>query len=60
MAKDNTVSAAPKKEPKETVVSPKGPPIEYIGVGADKVKFTMDPRATNIRVYADGRILVDY
>ena len=61
MANPNPVSAAPKKELKEPKVVPQLPSnIEYIGVGAEKVKFTVDPRAKNIRVYADGRILVDY
>lgn len=60
MANPNPVSAAPKKEPKEAKVVPSGPPIEYLGEGAEKIKFTVDPRAKNIRVYADGRILVDY
>jgi len=59
LAKETPVSAAPKKLPKEPN-APKGPPIEYLGVGAENVKFTVDPRATAIRVYADGRILVDY
>ena len=59
MAKETPVSAAPKKDPKEPS-APKGPPIEYLGEGAEKIKFTVDPRATSIRVYADGRILVDY
>lgn len=61
MVKPDPVSAAPKKELKEPKVVPQLPSnIEYIGVGAEKVKFTVDPRAKNIRVYADGRILVDY
>jgi hypothetical protein len=61
VAKDTPVSAAPKKELKEPKVVPQLPSnIEYIGVGAEKIKFTVDPRATSIRVYADGRILVDY
>lgn len=38
----------------------KAPIIEYFGEGADKIKFEVDPKATRIRVYADGRILVDY
>lgn len=36
------------------------PIIEYFGEGANKVKFTVEPNATLIRVYADGRILIDY
>lgn len=38
----------------------KGPKIEYFGEGAEKVKFEKDPKATLIRVYSDGRVLVDY
>jgi len=60
VANANPASAAPKKEAKETKASPSNPPIEYVGEGADKVKFTVDPKAKLIRVYADGRILVDY
>lgn len=37
-----------------------GPLIEYFGQGADKVKFEVDPKARHIRVFGDGRILVDY
>lgn len=38
----------------------KGPEIQYFGEGAEKVKFEKDPKAVLIRVYADGRVLVDY
>lgn len=37
-----------------------GPQIEYYGEGADKVKFTVDKKARLIRVYGDGRVLIDY
>lgn len=54
-------SAAPKKNPKASSVEPKGnTKIEYIGEGADKIKFTVDPKATRIRVYANGTVLTDY
>lgn len=36
------------------------PVIEYFGEGAQDVKFNIEPNATLIRVYADGRILTDY
>lgn len=36
------------------------PVIQYIGEGADKIKFEVDPKAKLIRVYSDGMILVDY
>lgn len=46
----------------EKVPSLKGdkPNIQYFGEGAEKVKFTIDPKAALIRVYGDGTILVDY
>lgn len=37
-----------------------GPKVEYFGEGADKIKFTVDPKATRVRVYANGMILTDY
>lgn len=36
------------------------PIIEFYGEGAKDVKFNIEPNATRIRVYADGRILIDY
>lgn len=36
------------------------PIIEFYGEGAEDVKFNIDPNATRIRVYVDGRILTDY
>lgn len=56
---DANPSSPAKKAPKE-VKDPSGPRIEFLGEGAEKVKFTVDPKATHIRVYADGRILTDY
>lgn len=38
----------------------KKPVIQYFGDGAEKVKFEVDPKATLIRVFANGTILVDY
>lgn len=61
MADAIPASAAPKKNPKAPAVEPKDEPkIEYIGEGADKIKFTVDPRATRVRVLANGLILTDY
>lgn len=49
------------KTPKATPQVPQGTPvIEYHGEGADKVKFTVDPKARRIRVFANGCILTDY
>ena len=58
MANANPASSAPKppKIPKESG----GPKIEYIGEGAEKIKFSVDPKATVIRVYANGLIAVSY
>ena len=60
MADANPSKIASKKEPKEVKETSAGRRIDYFGEGAEKVKFTVDPRATHIRVYADGRILTDY
>lgn len=56
---------APAVTPEETpvvppVVAPQpntGPSIEYIGEGAEQVKFEINPKATAYRVYANGQIL---
>lgn len=45
---------------KKTVAKSSKPNIEYYGEGADKVKFEVDPKATLIRVYGNGIVLVDY
>jgi hypothetical protein len=34
--------------------------IEYIGVGAEKIKFTPQPKAKIIRVYAKGTVVYVY
>ena len=36
------------------------PIIEFYGEGAEDVKFNIEPNATRIRVYVDGRVLTDY
>lgn len=50
------------KTPKAPAVESKDtkPVIEYHGEGAEKIKFTVDPKAARIRVYANGCILTDY
>ena len=58
MANAIPTSAAPKKEPKETPPVPAN--VEYVGEGADKVKFTVDPKAKRTRVYSSGMVVVDY
>lgn len=56
----NAKPSSPSRKP-EGASAPKGEPeIKYFGEGADKIKFNVDPKAKLIRVYADGRILVDY
>lgn len=37
-----------------------GPKVEFIGEGAEKIKFTVDPKATLIRVHANGIVMTDY
>lgn len=34
--------------------------IEYIGIGANKIKFTPQPKAKIIRVYAKGTVVYVY
>lgn len=52
---------ANKPQPNEAETEKKQEPIiEFYGEGAKDVKFTIDPNATRIRVYADGRVLTDY
>lgn len=67
MANAKPASAAPVEEvvpqekPKATKkVAEDGPKIEFFGEGAEKVKFTVDPKAKRIRVYAGGLIMTDY
>lgn len=67
MAKTNKTEAPaveaaemPEVETTEVIEEAAGPKIEYIGVGAEDVKFTVDPKATSIRVYANGIVLTDY
>lgn len=59
MANANPASAAP-KTPKVPVKESGGPKIEYLGEGAEKIKFTVDPKARVVRVFANGIILTDY
>jgi len=34
--------------------------VDYIGKGAEKIKYTADPLAKKTRVYDDGFVVVDY
>ena len=53
MADEKQVSAAPKKESKPAVE--KAPSnVEFVGEGAEKIKFTQDPNAKLIRVNSNG------
>ena len=60
MANAKPATAAPEEKPKDPKKETKGPKIEYYGEGADKIKFTVDPKATLVRVYANGMIVTDY
>lgn len=46
-----------KLDPKPPVLPEGGPVIEYVGEGADKIVFFVNPAATKYVVYADGHIL---
>ena len=59
MARANPANK-PQPNETETETDKKEPIIEYFGEGAEDVKFNIEPNATRIRVYADGRILTDY
>lgn len=52
-----TAKQVPKVQPQVPVDTPKGPLIEYIGVGAEDVKFTINPRALRYTVRASGQVL---
>lgn len=67
MTNAKPASAAPEEEvvPQDKPKANKkeaegGPKIVFFGVGAEKVKFTVDPKAKRIRVYANGLIMTDY
>lgn len=60
MANAVPAQAAPKKKPEGAPAPSDSPVIEYYGEGADKVKFTIDPKAKRIRVYSNGLVLTDY
>ena len=52
---------ANKTQPNEAETDKKKEPIiEFYGEGAKDVEFNIEPNATRIRVYADGRVLTDY
>jgi len=53
-------AANPTKLGSNTPVEKTKQEVKYFGEGAEKVKFTADPNATLIRVYANGCILTDY
>lgn len=54
MADDKQPSPAPKKEVKPTVVDKAPSNVEFVGEGAEKIKFTPDPKAKLIRVNSSG------
>jgi hypothetical protein len=46
----------PQPVPKDLPQAEQTTPIEYIGEGAEKVKFTINPKATKYVVHASGLI----
>lgn len=48
---------APVASPAVAAPNIPGPRIEYFGEGADQVIFTVNPKASHIRVYAGGQIV---
>jgi hypothetical protein len=52
-----TVPAAATVEPPKPIRSI---PIEYIGEGAERVKYTPGPTVTSARIYAYGFIMESY
>ena len=43
--------------PQASLQEPQGPAIEYIGDGAEKVKFTVNPKAAHYKVFAIGQVV---
>lgn len=41
-------------------VDPKGPEIVYVGEGAEKIKFKVNPKARKYVVRSDGQILESF
>ena len=60
MARANPANKPQPNEAETETDNKQEPIIEYFGEGSEDVKFNIDPNATRIRVYADGRILTDY
>lgn len=60
MARANPANKPQPNEAETETKKKEEPIIEYFGEGAKDVKLNIDPNATRIRVYADGRILTDY
>lgn len=52
MATANKLPPVPKDLPQANPT----PPIEYIGEGAEKVKFTINPKAQKYVVHASGMV----
>lgn len=62
MATAKKLSAAPQDEVKQADIPPAPRPtnIEFVGEGAEKIKFTVDPKAKKTVVYADGVVVTSY
>lgn len=65
VAPEVTSAEAPAATPEEPTVAspgvapniPQGPAIEYIDAGAESVAFKANPKATAVRVFANGTIV---
>lgn len=63
MAPVKKISPAPKSEPVEAITPPADAVpanVTFIGEGAEKIKFTVDPKAKKTVVYADGIVVSSY
>lgn len=57
MAKANPVQLDPQPPVVDAPVAAAGPEIVFVGEGAEKVQFTMNPLASKYVVYASGMIV---
>lgn len=54
MANAKPASSTPPKEPKVD------PTVVFIGEGAEKIKFTVDPKAKRTEVHSNGIVVTVY
>lgn len=60
MARPKRTSETPQIPEVTTQEQANQPKVEFYGEGAEQVKFTIDPKATRIRVFNHGLVLYDY